>query len=117
MQLLNINAEVYNSPPTTAARGAAVFFIVAVSSSLNLPSFWLKRPHTRFNICESAFATCNIQLPLTKYLPSLRGQAPCGDSGQHRGRREQFHSVRWLLQGPQTVPLQGTWLHRAAEGQ
>ena len=38
-----------------------------MSSSLNLPSFWLKRPHTRFNICESVFATCNIQLPLTKY--------------------------------------------------
>ena len=41
--------------------------VAAVSSSLDLPSFWLERPHTWFNMCESTFATCNIISPLTKY--------------------------------------------------
>ena len=35
-----------------------------VSSSLSLPNFWLKRPHTW---CESAFPTHNIVSLLTKY--------------------------------------------------
>ena len=39
---------------------------MAVSSSLNLPNFWLKRPHTWFNMCESAFTFRNITTPLTK---------------------------------------------------
>ena len=34
--------------------------VAAASSYLNLPSFWLEQPHTWFNMCESAFATCNI---------------------------------------------------------
>ena len=38
-----------------------------MSSSLNLPNFWLERPHTWFNMCESAFAVRNITYPLTKY--------------------------------------------------
>ena len=34
---------------------------------MNLSNFWLEWPHTRFNMCESAFAARNIVSPLTKY--------------------------------------------------
>ena len=61
------------------ASGNAKFMVAAVSSSLNLSNFWLERPHTWFNMCESAFAARNIVLP----VPSLRGQVPHGEGGQH----------------------------------
>ena len=63
---LNTNTEVYRSPPTATASGNE-YLAAAVSSSLNLPNFWLERPHTWFNMCESAFAVRNITSPLTKY--------------------------------------------------
>ena len=43
------------------------FMLAAVSSSLSLPSFWLKRPATWFNMCESAFAVRQITSSVTKY--------------------------------------------------
>ena len=67
MERLNINAQVYNPPTNNAATGNAEFMVEAASSNLNLPSFWLERPHTWFSMCESAFATRNIVSPLTKY--------------------------------------------------
>ena len=41
--------------------------LAAVSSSLSLPSFWLERPATWFNMCESAFAVRQITSSVTKY--------------------------------------------------
>ena len=43
------------------------FMLAAVSSSLSLPSFWLERPATWFNMCESAFAVRQIMSSVTKY--------------------------------------------------
>ena len=41
--------------------------LAVVSSSLSLPSFWLERPATWFNMCESAFAVRQITSSVTKY--------------------------------------------------
>ena len=65
-QRLNINAEVYQ-PPHGQGNSGNDYMAAAVSSSLSLPNFWLERPHTWFNMCESAFAVRNITSPLTKY--------------------------------------------------
>ena len=65
-QGLNINAEVYQLPHGHGNSGND-YLAAAVSSSLNLSNFWLERPHTWFNMCESAFAVRNITSPLTKY--------------------------------------------------
>ena len=43
------------------------FILAAVSSTINLPGFWLDKPHTCFNMCESAFAVRQIMSPITKY--------------------------------------------------
>ena len=43
------------------------FILAAVSSSINLPGFWLEKPSTWFNMCESAFAVCQITSSTTKY--------------------------------------------------
>ena len=43
------------------------FILAAVSSSINLPSFWLEKPSTCFHMCESAFAVHQIMSPITKY--------------------------------------------------
>ena len=67
MQRLNIKAEVYNPPPHDQGNSGNDYLAAAVSSSLNLPNFWLERPHTWFNMCESAFAVRNITSPLTEY--------------------------------------------------
>ena len=53
-------------PPNNAVSGNE-YLAAVVSSSLNLPNFWLERPHTWFNMCESTFAVRNITSPLTKY--------------------------------------------------
>ena len=58
-QRLNINAEVYQ-PPHGQGTAGNDYLAAAVSSSLSLPNFWLERPHTWFNMCESAFAVRNI---------------------------------------------------------
>ena len=51
------------------------FMLVAVSSSLSLPSFWLEWPATWFNMCESAFAVHQITSSVTKYHHCL-GKLP-----------------------------------------
>ena len=43
------------------------FMLAVVSSSLSLPSFWLERPATWFNMCESVFAVRQITSSVTKY--------------------------------------------------
>ena len=43
------------------------FLIAAVSSTVNLPGFWLEKPSTWFNMCESAFAVRQITSSITKY--------------------------------------------------
>ena len=43
------------------------FMLAAVSSSLSLPSFWLERLATWFNLCESAFTVRQITSSVTKY--------------------------------------------------
>ena len=43
------------------------FLLAAVSSSINLPGFWLEKPSTWFHMCESAFAVRQITSPITKY--------------------------------------------------
>ena len=43
------------------------FILAAVSSSINLPGFWLEKPSTWFNMCESAFAVRQITSSTTKY--------------------------------------------------
>ena len=43
------------------------FLLAAVSSSINLPGFWLEKPSTLFHMCESAFAVRQITSPITKY--------------------------------------------------
>ena len=43
------------------------FILAAVSSSINLPGFWLEKPSTWFHMCESAFAVRQITSPITKY--------------------------------------------------
>ena len=53
-------------PPPDGNQGNE-FLAAAVSSSLNLPSFWLERPHTWFAMCESTFAVRQITSPITKY--------------------------------------------------
>ena len=51
------------------------FILAAVSSIINLPGFWLDKPHTCFNMCESAFIVCQIMSPITKYHHCL-GKLP-----------------------------------------
>ena len=51
------------------------FILAAVSSTINLPRFWLKKPSTWFNLCESAFAVHQIMSPITKY-PHCMGKLP-----------------------------------------
>ena len=64
---LNINADPwYRVPPPDGNQGNE-FLAAAVSSSLNLPNFWLERPHTWFAMCESTFAVRQITSPITKY--------------------------------------------------
>ena len=43
------------------------FILATVSSSINLPGFWLEKPSTWFHMCESAFAVRQITSPITKY--------------------------------------------------
>ena len=43
------------------------FLLAAVSSTINLPGFWLEKPSTWFNMCESAFAVRQITSSITKY--------------------------------------------------
>ena len=43
------------------------FILAAVSSTVNLPGFWLEKPSTWFNMCESAFAVRQITSSITKY--------------------------------------------------
>ena len=43
------------------------FLLAAVSSTVNLPGFWLEKPSTWFNMCESAFAVRQITSSITKY--------------------------------------------------
>ena len=43
------------------------FILAAVSSTINLPGFWLEKPSTWFNMCELAFAVRQITSPITKY--------------------------------------------------
>ena len=43
------------------------FILAAFSSTINLPRFWLDKPHTWFNMFESAFTACQITSPITKY--------------------------------------------------
>ena len=39
------------------------FILAAVSSTINLPRFWLEKPSIWFNMCESAFAVRQITSP------------------------------------------------------
>ena len=41
--------------------------LAAAAAQVNLPPFWLERPVTWFNLCESTFATRNITNTVTKY--------------------------------------------------
>ena len=41
--------------------------IAAAAAQVNLPPFWLEKPVTWFNLCESSFATRNITSQVTKY--------------------------------------------------
>ena len=43
------------------------FILATVSSSINLPGFWLEKPSTWFHMCESAFAVRQITSSITKY--------------------------------------------------
>ena len=43
------------------------FLLAVVSSTINLPGFWLEKPSTWFNMCESAFAVRQITSSITKY--------------------------------------------------
>ena len=41
--------------------------LAAAAAQVNLPPFWLEKPVTWFNLCESSFATRNITSQVTKY--------------------------------------------------
>ena len=43
------------------------FILATVSPTVNLPGFWLEKPSTWFNMCESAFAVHQITSSITKY--------------------------------------------------
>ena len=63
-------SESPNNPPRGQVNNDPAgneFMLAAVSSSLSLPSFWLERPATWFNMCESAFAVRQITSSVTKY--------------------------------------------------
>ena len=63
-------SESSNNPPRgqgNVDNAGNEFMLTAVSSSLSLPSFWLERPPTWFNMCESALAVRQITSSLTKY--------------------------------------------------
>ena len=63
-------SESPNNPPRGQVNNDPAgneFMLAAVSSSLSLPSFWLERPATWFNKCESAFAVRQITSSVTKY--------------------------------------------------
>ena len=65
-------SESSDNPPAPRGQGnidntGNEFMLAAVSSSLSLPSFWLERPATWFNMCESAFAVRQITSSVTKY--------------------------------------------------
>ena len=47
------------------AHGAEM--LAAAAAQVNLPPFWLEKPVTWFNLCESSFATRNITSQVTKY--------------------------------------------------
>ena len=73
------NLEQSNAAATAAAAAAAngknqalhasgnEFILAAVSSSINLPGFWLEKPSTWFDMCESDFAVRQITSSTTKY--------------------------------------------------
>ena len=69
---LNINADPWHRVPPPDGNQGNEFLAAAVSSSLNLPSFWLERPHTWFAMCESTFAVRQITSPITQYHHCVR---------------------------------------------
>ena len=72
-ELERINAATAAAANAASGNNPAVlnpgneFLLAAVSSSINLPGFWLEKPSTWFHMYESAFAARQITSPITKY--------------------------------------------------
>jgi len=64
--LLNIAAPGF-VPGNAQPNANAADMIAAAAAQVNLPPFWLEKPVTWFNLCESSFATRNITSQVTKY--------------------------------------------------
>jgi hypothetical protein len=62
---LNPNANVFQGNGPVNNDGAEM--LAAAAATVNLPPFWLERPVTWFNLCESTFATRHITNSVTKY--------------------------------------------------
>ena len=73
LDLAALNFRLAESPHNTARDQGNInnpgneFMLAAVSSNLSLPGFWLERPATWFNMCESAFAVRQITSSTMKY--------------------------------------------------
>ena len=63
---LNPNAQDF-AQGNAQLNNDGVEMITAAAAQVNLPPFWLDRPMTWFNLCESTFATRHITNSVTKY--------------------------------------------------